>query len=129
MTFVTGHVTTENNTSGNRPAAETTSAKIEVSSYFYWKGIIGSMVTVILLIPGIPIMMALIVLVRLTSRGPGIYRQERVGRHGRTFNMYKIRTMRQDAESRGGPLSVFCRTWGWRPYLLPLQSGTCKRQE
>ena len=41
----------------------------------------------------------LIVLVRLTSKGPGIYRQARVGKDGDRFMMYKIRTMRQNAEA------------------------------
>ena len=43
-------------------------------------------------------------LVRLTSRGPGIYKQARVGKDGRKFMMYKIRTMRQDAEAASGPM-------------------------
>ncbi len=48
-----------------------------------------------LLIFGIPILM-LIVLVRLTSRGRGLFAQERVGRDCRPFICYKIRTMYQD---------------------------------
>jgi len=58
----------------------------------------------ILLIPGLPIIGLLVLLVRLTSRGPGIYRQVRVGLHGRHFKMYKIRTMRIDAETGTGPV-------------------------
>ncbi len=54
---------------------------------------------VLLLIPSVPLIGVLVVLVRLTSRGPGIFRQLRVGLHGRTFWMYKIRTMRLDAEA------------------------------
>jgi lipopolysaccharide/colanic/teichoic acid biosynthesis glycosyltransferase len=38
--------------------------------------------------------------VRLTSRGPAIFRQERVGRGGERFAMYKFRTMVVDAEER-----------------------------
>jgi lipopolysaccharide/colanic/teichoic acid biosynthesis glycosyltransferase len=55
-----------------------------------------------LLIPGLPIIGLLVILTRLTSRGPGIYRQIRVGRDGRQFTLYKIRTMRHDAEERTG---------------------------
>ena len=44
----------------------------------------------------------LVTLVRLTSKGPGIYRQARVGKDGRRFMMYKIRTMRHDAEAGTG---------------------------
>lgn len=40
-----------------------------------------------------PIIGALIVAVRLDSRGPGMFKQERVGQFGRTFKCYKLRTM------------------------------------
>jgi len=43
-------------------------------------------------------------LVRLTSPGPAIFRQKRVGRSGRIFTLYKLRTMRADAESARGAL-------------------------
>jgi lipopolysaccharide/colanic/teichoic acid biosynthesis glycosyltransferase len=42
-------------------------------------------------------------LVKLTSRGPGFYSQERVGRFGRVFTIYKIRTMFHDCEADTGP--------------------------
>jgi len=41
--------------------------------------------------------------IRLTSRGPVLYRQERVGWNGRVFTIYKLRTMIDDAESATGP--------------------------
>ena len=41
--------------------------------------------------------------VRLDSRGPIVYRQERVGLHGRTFTLCKLRSMREDAE-QGTPI-------------------------
>jgi sugar transferase (PEP-CTERM system associated) len=40
--------------------------------------------------------------VRLSSPGPILYRQKRVGREGIVFNCYKFRTMRQDAEADTG---------------------------
>jgi lipopolysaccharide/colanic/teichoic acid biosynthesis glycosyltransferase len=57
-----------------------------------------------LLIPGLPLIGLLVLLVRLTSRGPGIYSQRRVGRGGYVFVMYKLRSMRTDAESATGPV-------------------------
>lgn len=58
----------------------------------------------VLLVPALPLMAVTMAVVRLTSRGPGIYRQTRVGAGGRTFVMRKVRTMRVDAEARSGPV-------------------------
>lgn len=41
--------------------------------------------------------------VKITSKGPVFYRQERVGRHGKPFQIIKFRSMRTDAESLSGP--------------------------
>jgi len=50
-----------------------------------------------------PVFLGLALLVRLTSRGPVFYAQQRVGRDGREFAMLKFRSMRTDAETRSGP--------------------------
>ncbi len=49
-------------------------------------------------------MLALAALVKLTSHGPAFYRQQRVGLNGRTFVIYKLRTMVVDAEAKTGPI-------------------------
>jgi lipopolysaccharide/colanic/teichoic acid biosynthesis glycosyltransferase len=51
-----------------------------------------------LLVVALPGLCLVAVLVRLDSHGPALYRQTRVGQDGRTFTMYKFRTMRRDAE-------------------------------
>lgn len=51
-----------------------------------------------------PLLAVVAVLVKLDSHGPLFYRQERVGEKGRTFWLYKFRTMRVDAESSTGPV-------------------------
>lgn len=48
-----------------------------------------------------PFLVAGIALVRLTSKGPVFYSQIRSGKHGRTIEVYKLRTMRVDAEANG----------------------------
>ncbi|EMI44599.1 sugar transferase [Rhodopirellula sp. SWK7] len=50
-----------------------------------------------------PVILALYLLVRATSRGPGFYRQERVGLHGQVFEIIKLRSMVVDAEKSGKP--------------------------
>ena len=51
----------------------------------------------------LPVMLGVALAVRLTSRGPVLYRQERMGLDGRRFAMLKFRTMRLDAEAATGP--------------------------
>lgn len=72
--------------------------------YFRWTEVAGRMLAAILLLPGLPLIGFLVLLVRLHSRGPGIYRQTRMGKNARVFTMYKIRTMRSDAENGSGPV-------------------------
>ncbi len=79
-------------------------AGIAPGPYLRWKGPIDRCLAAILLVPGLPIIALLVLLVRLTSRGPGIYSQARVGKNGHRFMMHKIRTMRLDAEAATGPV-------------------------
>jgi Undecaprenyl-phosphate glucose phosphotransferase len=56
--------------------------------------------TICLLIAAVP-MLVIAVLIKLSSRGPVLYRQRRMGLDGRQFDMLKFRTMRADAEAEG----------------------------
>ncbi len=47
-----------------------------------------------------PLLLLTVLAVRCDSHGPAIFRQTRVGKHGKTFEMYKLRTMVVDAEER-----------------------------
>jgi len=49
-----------------------------------------------------PLVAIVALAVRLTSRGPALYHQKRVGQDGRTFELHKFRSMRPDAESGTG---------------------------
>lgn len=61
-------------------------------------------VSVILLIILSPLMLLIALTVKLTSKGPVIYKQARVGLRGRQFDLYKFRTMVADAERIRGDL-------------------------
>ncbi len=52
----------------------------------------------ILLVLGLPLFLVIALVIKATSRGPVIFRQERSGFHGRRFRMYKFRTMVESAE-------------------------------
>ncbi len=52
----------------------------------------------------LPLMLLVALAVKLTSPGPVLYHQQRVGQHGRVFTVHKFRSMRQDAEAATGPV-------------------------
>jgi sugar transferase (PEP-CTERM system associated) len=49
-----------------------------------------------------PVMLLVALAVKLTSKGPALYHQQRVGQHGRVFTVHKFRSMRSDAEKDTG---------------------------
>ncbi|MEZ7892469.1 MAG: sugar transferase [Candidatus Wallbacteria bacterium] len=51
-----------------------------------------------------PVFITVAVLIKFDSKGPVVYTQVRVGRNGRNFNIYKFRTMVQNAEAETGPV-------------------------
>ncbi|MFD1765649.1 TIGR03013 family XrtA/PEP-CTERM system glycosyltransferase [Sphingorhabdus buctiana] len=55
----------------------------------------------VLLAMTLPVILLFALLIKLESRGPAFYRQERVGRYGVGFNLLKLRSMRVDAEAEG----------------------------
>ena len=63
----------------------------------------------------LPVLIACAAIIKLSSSGPVLYRQQRVGKGGRLFMMYKLRTMRTNAESAIGAV------WAARgdPRVLP----------
>ncbi len=81
---------------------ESTRACQRVSSYFGVKRAFDVLIASWLLFPVLPLIGFLIVLIRWTSKGPGIYVQERIGKNGRPFLMYKLRSMSIDAEKHTG---------------------------
>jgi sugar transferase (PEP-CTERM system associated) len=61
-------------------------------------------VATILGLAALPVCLIAAVLIKLDSRGPVFFRQERVGKAGRVFTLVKFRTMRQHAERETGPV-------------------------
>ncbi len=72
------------------------------SWYVAGKAILDFTIAVVLVVPALPILLVTALLVKLTSRGPVLYSQVRLGRHGRPFAMYKVRTMYHNCERASG---------------------------
>jgi exopolysaccharide biosynthesis polyprenyl glycosylphosphotransferase len=73
-----------------------------------WEKVVKRIMDVViaLLILMITLLLQIIIamLIKITSKGPAIYKQQRVGRFGKPFMMYKFRTMKANAESESGPV-------------------------
>ena len=63
--------------------------------------VIHRIVTLLGAVLSLPIALLTAILIRIDSRGPVLYKQERVGRNGRAFTLMKFRSMRVDAEKDG----------------------------
>ena len=59
--------------------------------------VVGALIALVL---ASPVMLVVSVLIKLTSRGPLIYKQERVGLHNKTFRMYKFRSMEMQSPEK-----------------------------
>jgi len=58
------------------------------------------------ILAGMPIFLLLMAITKLTSKGPAFYKQERVGRNGKPFKIYKFRSMIVDSEVNGPQLTT-----------------------
>lgn len=77
---------------------------VQRARYFRRKYAVERGLAIVLFCLVSPLIVLLIALIRMTSRGPGIYRQKRVGLHGETFDVLKLRSMYVDAEVGGKPV-------------------------
>jgi exopolysaccharide biosynthesis polyprenyl glycosylphosphotransferase len=92
------------------------------------KRVIDLFVSVVMLLLLAPLLIYVAIRVRLSSKGPIFYQQERIGYNSRPFNIIKFRSMFTDAEAGGPQLSSDtddrCTPWGgimrkWRLDELP----------
>lgn len=72
-----------------------------------WEKSVKRMMDIVLssliLVVNLPVMLLTALIIRLSSKGPAVFAQERVGLHGHPFVMYKFRSMYVDAEKKTGP--------------------------
>ena len=70
--------------------------------FLFARRLFSVVVSLLLLILVLPLIPLIILGIKLTSPGPVLYSQKRVGKHGTVFRCYKFRTMRPDAEADTG---------------------------
>jgi len=75
-----------------------------VSWSLLFKALVDRIGASVLILLTSPLMLATLIGIKLTSPGPVIFRQQRAGKNGRPFTMYKFRSMTTDAEMRRAEL-------------------------
>lgn len=70
--------------------------------YNLYKRILDIIASLVGLLIGIPLIILFGILIKLEDNGPIIYKQERLGEDQKKFNVYKLRSMKVDAEKIGG---------------------------
>lgn len=84
-----------------RPAPAT--LRVPKSWYVDGKPVLECLASIALLIALAPLIALAALMVKLTSKGPALYSQTRLGLRGRPFTIYKLRTMFHDCERHTGP--------------------------
>jgi len=69
--------------------------------YLFIKRLFDIFVSLILLILLSPVFLVLAIMIKIDSKGPVFYRQERVTKYGKIFRIFKFRTMIVDADKKG----------------------------
>ncbi len=73
----------------------------ETGPYLFQKRIFDIAFSIVVLLLTLPLSLAIAIAIKLGSRGPVFFTQERVGLNGRLFRMYKFRTMRVGSQEEG----------------------------
>jgi lipopolysaccharide/colanic/teichoic acid biosynthesis glycosyltransferase len=89
--------------SNGRARRQSPASRPALGRYTHLKAILDFILALTLLILFSPVMLLAAFLIKLTSRGPVLYRQTRLGKGGAPFVIYKFRSMSHDCERWSGP--------------------------
>ena len=70
----------------------------------FTKRVVGFFLSSIMLVLLAPLILIVAIAIKLDSKGPVLFSQERVGENGKIFTLYKFRSMKADAEAVSGPV-------------------------
>jgi lipopolysaccharide/colanic/teichoic acid biosynthesis glycosyltransferase len=88
--------------------SEPLAARVGTATFYRKRGkrLVDATISFVALLLLSPFLLLIAILVKLTSHGPALYWQERVGRDGRVFRMAKFRSMVADAARNGRPITA-----------------------
>lgn len=96
----------ENRSTGTTISTQRALSPIRPARYRWYpqvKNLLERLFALLLMVPAGPMILFTALLVKITSRGPAFYVQTRLGKDGKTFTIYKLRTMMHKCESLTGP--------------------------
>ncbi len=65
------------------------------------KRLLDISISLLIMVVLLPVFAVIIIVIRVSSKGPVVFKQERAGKNGKPFMFYKFRTMRADVDSFG----------------------------
>lgn len=68
------------------------------------KRMLDVVVSALILVVGLPFWLTVAAIIKINSRGPALYSQDRVGKNGKSIKIFKFRSMVTDAETKSGPV-------------------------
>ena len=95
--------------------------------YALWRPVADRGMAFIAFVLFLPLLVVAAVLIKLTSRGPALYRQTRTGKDGTPFTLYKLRTMYDNSEAETGAVWSACGDRRVTPVGRVLQRATPRR--
>jgi exopolysaccharide biosynthesis polyprenyl glycosylphosphotransferase len=82
--------------------------EIQPERLSFWQKLVKTtadyIISILVILVGLPFWIALSLAIVIDSRGPVFYRQERVGKGGHVYRIFKFRSMVRDAEKHSGPV-------------------------
>ncbi len=101
---MSGNTTLMKNKKSSKTLKNIINTKQPNTFYLFIKRMADIIFSSIVILITLPLMLILAIIIKIESKGPVLFLQERVGKDGRIFKVYKLRTMNINTEDEGGGL-------------------------